>query len=250
MSLVMPRMPARWPQPEVRKSPADAGAHLRALIESTRDMIWSVDLEYRLVTFNKAVSDEFKYNHGIKAKAGMGPGDLSTPDRAALWPPLYERALKEGPFQTEYRMADGRYLELELNPIVENGKKTGVWVISKDITERKAAQQSLARAVEALRATEERYHAAFETSTDSITISRMSDGRILDANKAFLDLFGFSREEAIGRTALELGIWAEPRERENLLETVRRERQMPEPRSSTRKKNGEIIWYPSFGNNH
>lgn len=242
MSLVMPRMPARWPQPQVRKSPADTGAHLRALIESTRDMIWSVDLNYRLVTFNKAVSDEFKYNHGIRAKEGMGPGDLFTPDGAALWPPLYRRALKEGPFQTEYRMADGRYLELGLNPILEDGRKVGVWVFSKDITERRATRQSLVSAIEALRATEERYRAAFQTSTDSITISRIGDGRIVDVNKAFLDLFGFSREEAVGRTALELCMWAEPHEREILLETVRQEGKCRNLEVHTRLKNGEIIW--------
>ncbi len=243
VSLVMPRMPARWPQPKPpRKPPADAGAHLRALIESTRDMIWSVDLNYRLVTFNKALSDEFKYNHGIKAKAGLGPVDLLTHDRAALWPPLYERALKKGPFQTEYRRADGGYLELELNPIVENGKKTGVWVVCKDITERKAARQSLASAIEALRATEERYHTAFETCTDSITISRMSDGMILDANKAFLDFFGFSREEIVGRTAPELRMWVEPRERDILLETVRREGKCRNLEVHTRLKSGEIVW--------
>ena len=225
-----------------RESPGYTAAHLHALIESTRDMIWSVDLNYRLVTFNKALSDEFKYNHGIGAKAGMGPFDLLTPDRAALWPPLYERALMEGPFQTEFRMADGRYLELGLNPIVENGKNTGVWVLSKDITERRAARQSLVSVIEALRATEERYHTAFETCTDSITISRMSDGMILDANKAFLDFFGFSREEIVGRTAPELGMWVEPRERDILLETVRREGKCRNLEVHTRLKSGEITW--------
>jgi PAS domain S-box-containing protein len=238
----MPRVPARWPKAKVWKSPADTGAHLQALIESTRDMIWSVDLNYRLVTFNKAVSDEFKYNHGIRAKAGLGPVDLLTPDRAALWPPLYERALKEGRFQTEYRMADGRYLELELNPIVEDGRKAGVWVFSKDITERKATRQSLARAIEALRATEERYHAAFQTSMDAVSISRLSDGMYIDANKAFLDLFGFSREEVIGRTSLQLGTWVNPHDRENMMETMRREGKCRNLEFQVRKKNGEKFW--------
>ncbi len=155
MSLVAPWKSARGSRSKlvskVHRSPANTAAHLRALIESTRDMIWSVDLNYRLNTFNKALSDEFRNNHGIKAKAGMGPGDLLPPALAARWPPLYERALKEGPYQTEFRMADGRYLELELNPIVEDGIKTGVWVISKDITDRTAAQQSLAAATEALK---------------------------------------------------------------------------------------------------
>src|SRR5208283_5394891 len=159
------------------------------------------------------------------------------PNLAARWPPLYERALKEGPYQTEYRMADGRNMELELNPIVEDGKKTGVWVISKDITDRTAAQQSLAAATEALKASEERYRAAFQTSTDSITISRLGEGRFLDANKAFLDLFGFSRDEVVGRTVPEIGSFVDPRDREILLETVRREGKCRDLEVQSRLKN-------------
>ena len=70
-----------------------AEANLTALIESTDDLVWSVDRDYRLIAFNPALKEHIKLNFGILASPGMGPFELLTPNRAALWPPLYDRAL-------------------------------------------------------------------------------------------------------------------------------------------------------------
>jgi hypothetical protein len=51
-------------------SAEDASAHLFALIESTQDLVWSVDLEYRLLTFNKSLADCLLRSYGILASAG------------------------------------------------------------------------------------------------------------------------------------------------------------------------------------
>ena len=59
------------------------------------------------------------------------------------------------------------------------------------------------------------------TSPDAIAVTRRSDGRILLANAAFLRLIGFKRDEVMGRTTLDLGIWVDEAERERLLEAVR-----------------------------
>ena len=94
-------------RPQQNQPPAFAAAHLAALLESTQDLIWSVDLNYRLVTFNKALSDSFARGYGAKIAAGMTPRDLLPPEKAAFFPPLYEKALREGPCSAEYRLADG-----------------------------------------------------------------------------------------------------------------------------------------------
>jgi PAS domain S-box-containing protein len=49
----------------------------------------------------------------------------------------------------------------------------------------------------------------FEASIDTITINRLADGRYIDLNKEFLTT-GYTREQALGTTAQELGIWADP----------------------------------------
>jgi PAS domain S-box-containing protein len=114
-----------------------AEANLRALLESTDDLIWAVDLNYRLLTFNSAAYKAIQGSSGVRAAVGMRPEELLSPARAALWPPLFERALSEGPFRAEYSLPDGRTLELAFNRIVQDGETTGISVFGKDITERK-----------------------------------------------------------------------------------------------------------------
>jgi PAS domain S-box-containing protein len=68
----------------------------------------------------------------------------------------------------------------------------------RDVTERK-------RIEDALRQSEERFASAFRSSPTPITLTRLVDGEITDVNQAFCQLFGYSHEEVIGRTMLEIG---------------------------------------------
>jgi len=61
---------------------------------------------------------------------------------------------------------------------------------------------------------------AFRSSPLSITISTLSEGRYLDVNHAFLQMLGYERREVVGRTTLELGIWADPADREKMMSAL------------------------------
>jgi PAS domain S-box-containing protein len=76
-------------------------------------------------------------------------------------------------------------------------------VIAEDITERK-------RAEEALHESEDKFSKVFHSSPVAIALSTIEEGRYLDANDAFLQMLQRSRDEVIGHTSLELGVWAEP----------------------------------------
>jgi len=62
--------------------------------------------------------------------------------------------------------------------------------------------------------------AVFQASPISIVISRMRDGEILDINDAGLRLYRYKREEVIGRTVADLGVYVEPQQRFELLKLL------------------------------
>ena len=61
-----------------------AQANLIALIESAEDLIWSVDFEYRLLSFNQSFRRYFELNYGAKASVEMRPQDCSRREGRAL----------------------------------------------------------------------------------------------------------------------------------------------------------------------
>ena len=77
------------------------------------------------------------------------------------------------------------------------------------------------QAEEALRASEEKFRAAFTISPDSISITRLADGRYIDVNDGFLDTTGYSREEVVGKTAFDINIWDHPEDRLKLTGTLK-----------------------------
>lgn len=72
---------------------------------------------------------------------------------------------------------------------------------------------------QALRESEGRFRVAFETSPDAIILAR-SDGRIIDVNPGFERLTGYSLEDVVGKTSLEIHLWQNPDDRTVLLEQV------------------------------
>lgn len=62
---------------------------------------------------------------------------------------------------------------------------------------------------EALRVSEERFSKAFNGSPIAMSIHILGSGRIIDANESFCRLTGYSRDQALGHTTDELGIWVD-----------------------------------------
>lgn len=218
------------------------GENLSALIDSTEDFVWSVDTDYRLLTFNSALQRYYQANFGTRPEVGMRPEHLLPPARAERWPDLYRRAMTDGPFSTESTRADGRTTRLTLNRIVVQGRTVGVSVFGKDITELRLAEKSLVEAQEARLQSEERFRTAFQTSFDAIAINRVDDGTYIECNKAFLEISGYERNEIIGRSSLDLEIWADGRDRQKILDVLRLQSNCRDMEAQFRKKNGEVFW--------
>lgn len=92
---------------------------------------------------------------------------------------------------------------------------------------------------ESLRISEEKFSKVFRSSPDWISISRLSDGRYLDVNEAYLKTTGFTREEVIGKTPFELGIYGDSQDPKRLFYLLRERGSMQLEEMVFRMKSGE-----------
>ncbi len=119
-------------------------------------------------------------------------------------------------FHSRFRTRDGDVRLVEGSCVLtEIGGEQQIIGVARDITE-------VARAEEALRQSEEKFAKVFHASPDGILVARLEDGLVLDLNESYERLLGYSRDESVGRTTAELGVWARPEQRGAFIEEVKR----------------------------
>jgi PAS domain S-box-containing protein len=214
-----------------------AHALLRGVIDSTIDAIWAVDpVNFGLLTWNRSLEQFFLAERGIVLRAGMGRQELwpAGSEFMQIWNAFYERALVEGPYTTEYAVSAGTgVLQLSFNLVRQDGHIFAISVFGKDITEKKKMGR-------ALRQSEEKFRTIFMSSPAALGISDIDNGiRIVDVNPAWENATGYQRHEAIGFSAVELGILTDPRLLEESARRVREEGRFRDLEFTYRKKNGD-----------
>jgi PAS domain S-box-containing protein len=112
---------------------------------------------------------------------------------------------------------------------------------SRDITERKAAE-------EAVRQSEEKFRLSFMTSMDAFYWSALEDGKIIDVNPVFEEMWGYSREEVIGRTSVELGLYQDPADRSRMVSELKEKGHVKDLELKGKRKDGRLITVSLSGN--
>ena len=100
---------------------------------------------------------------------------------------------------------------------------------------------ALKRVEETLRESDERYHSILEAVPDSIAITRVEDGRYLQVNKVFCQMRGYSREEVLGKTPLELNLYVNKEDRGHLIKILKEKGEINGFEVQYRKKDGSTI---------
>jgi len=135
-------------------------------------------------------------------------------------------------FYWQHIRGDGTPFDMDiLLSNVKSGNEDYVLAIARDITEQK-------RAEEALKESEEKFSNLFQTCPNVLVISSLEDGRIIDINGSGIKALGYTREELIGKTSVELGIIGS-KDRDHLIEMLKKNGSITGIELKARLKSGE-----------
>ena len=117
---------------------------------------------------------------------------------------------------------------------VENGQLTHLWASSMDITALKLKEQEL-------KDSEEKFSKAFFSSPDIVALTVFTTGEIVEVNAGLERVLGYTRDEAVGRTAKELGTWRYPDDRDRVVSRISEHGAIRDAEVEFLTKAGEIV---------
>ncbi|ACF14634.1 PAS/PAC sensor signal transduction histidine kinase [Chloroherpeton thalassium ATCC 35110] len=211
----------KWAEAAMKES----SKKYRLLAENSSDVIATLDKNLNFTYISPAVRRLLGYEPEEVLR--MTPEDLLTEDSYRMAMKEYASRMEKMRYgqmwlydfreEIELKRKDGLtvFAEYISTPLLDSdGQLIGFLTTARNITKRKHAEA-------ALRLSEEKFSKAFRSSPDAMMIMRLSDGVYIDANDAFLEITGYSRDEVMGRTAFELGIWLSSKERERLISLLK-----------------------------
>jgi|GEM_PF-1163078 len=128
-------------------------SNLRAIIDNTSDLIWSVDKDMRLITFNEQYEKELSRAFAHKTEAGNDAFEAFDEVHRKMWKDRVKKAIhgKRQRFEYIFEWQDNvAYYDVSINPIVSNEEIQGAALYAKNITQRKNLEQNAKRQEEAL----------------------------------------------------------------------------------------------------
>ena len=138
-------------------------------------------------------------------------------------------------FKTVNSKGETTWIELRVTPLKDpNGVTTAALELAIPITERKQVEA-------ALNESEARFREAFATAPDAFYISTLKEGKMIEVNEHFEKMFGYTRKEIIGKTSFQLGIWANPIDREKMLTQLKAEAKARNLEMQLVRKNGQVF---------
>ncbi|MBF0550312.1 MAG: PAS domain S-box protein [Deltaproteobacteria bacterium] len=87
----------------------------------------------------------------------------------------------------------------------------------------------------------EKFSKAFRLAPYAITLTRLADGQIIEVNDGFVNLTGYTYAEAIGKTTLDLGLWAKEEDRVAFVDEFSKSNRVQGREFPFRTKSGEIL---------
>ncbi|NQU54744.1 MAG: PAS domain S-box protein [Bacteroidetes bacterium] len=191
---------------KVEQALKESEANLFSLINNRVESIWSIDNNYNYIIFNNFFKDAYFATFSIELQQGMNSLNFLSPELLEFWKPKYDKVLggERLVFEISNQEEDElHFYEVSLNPIISEGKVTGVSGLSIDITDRKKTGQ-------AIQESENLYKSLFKNLNSPLSLYEVLlnekgepfDYRFLAVNSAYENTVGLKASDLIGKTLL------------------------------------------------
>jgi len=228
-----------------RNELAMAEANLKSVFDNVAAALFSVDLEYRFLTFNSYMERILRANLGIELRVGMNMIEALPPERRPFWVDAFDRAFQGKRFLGERTLSspgDESIVEFSATPLLDGDRIIGASVIGRDITEHKQSMEQLALQAEALAQSVAQHRKLFDETPLPMWVIDIETLRFLRVNRAACELYGYSEAEFLEMTPLSL---QDESDRENFIQVTTpkiKDLDDEEPMLARHKKrSGEII---------
>jgi len=162
-------------------------------------------------------------------------------DREAFWEDL-RRTGSVRQRECRFRNRHGRRFTILLSSeVIQINRVPHMLSLALDITERKQTEAELRAGEARLRESEARFSAAFEASPIFISMMRVSDEKYVLANEALVNWLGCTRDEVLGRSSADLGIWDDLAERRASWEELRNHGSIRQKEFRWRNRRGQVF---------
>lgn len=186
------------------------------------------------------INDAVERNWGCRRDEIIG----RTAQDIGIWENFAERAavvaaLRKGTVvqnrEATFRGINGKvFTGLISMELIDVRGETCLLSIINDITDRKRVET-------ALQESEAKFAKAFHAAPSVFSLTDLADGRFIEVNEAFEKAFGYTRQEIIGKTSIELHIWEYPEDRTTMTQALRAEGRVRNFEASFRDKAGRVL---------
>ena len=227
-------------QKKIERALKDREQQYSSLINDIDAIVWEVSLPDLLFTF---VSEPAKKMLGYPLddwyQENFWLDHIHPDDREAAYSYCSLQTAHGKDHQFEYRMiaADGSIVWInDLVHVVQkkSGSSGSLRGVMFNITDKKEAEAAFEN-------NQKRLSAAIETSPDIIVMTRLNDGKMIEVNNGFTRATGFTEEEALGKTSLELGLWSSNEDREEYVSLLKAKGYLSNHEFEFKRKNGEAF---------
>ncbi|WP_375472592.1 PAS domain S-box protein [uncultured Nostoc sp.] len=208
----------------------ESEARYKAILDAIPDLMFRISRDGEYLDLKSEGANITLLREEI---VGKNLQELLPSDVAAISQVAIAKTLDSGILQTcEYQLPTSLGMRDYEARLVVSGTDE-VLAIVRDITERKQGEIALQNLAQ-------KFAKAFSCSPDSITISTLQEGRFIEVNDSFVNLSGYGRDEAIGKTSFELNLWVDDRDRLNLVQELQSTGVARNLEVEFRQKSGEI----------